>query len=74
MKGFTRLYAEGGDIVNQFYSTGAVGSADSSSAWPGDKKKKGKCRGGKCTTKQPPGLGGRPGIKWKGLGKTKGFQ
>ena len=26
MKGFTRLYAEGGDILNQFYPSGAVGS------------------------------------------------
>ena len=64
MKQFTRLYAEGGDILNSFYPTGAVG---------GDDKKK-RCKGGKCTVKQPrrggsafaaPGMGGRKKVKFK---------
>jgi hypothetical protein len=78
MRNFTRLYAEGGDIVSKFYPSGPTGSAGTSmleglTGGPGDKKKK--CKGGKCAVRQPrsgrsafaaPGMGGRKKARFKG--------
>jgi hypothetical protein len=76
MKNFTRLYAEGGDIIGKFYPSGPTGSSGTSmleglTGGPGDKKKK--CKGGKCAVRQPrrgsafaaPGMGSRKKVKFK---------